>query len=189
MIVALLAIWNQREKNMNVLILLLWLVVPCLAAPAQAPAPAGLDAMKKIDFLAGQWQGDGWIEFGRGQRRTFSQNETVQSKLNGLLLVVDGLGKSKDPGREGAIIHQAYAVVSFDDKAKQFRWHAYTADGRYVETELKQVGEKTVQWSIGTNIRFMMNLSEKDQWLETGEITQDGTNWHKFFEMKLARVK
>ena len=52
--------------------------------------------------------------------------------------------------------------------------------------------EKTVQWSIptpGQNIRFTMNLNEKDQWLETGEFSPDGNKWMKFFEMKLQRVK
>lgn len=172
--------------------LLLWLCAHAITLNAQTPASPQRDAMKTLGFLAGQWQGEGWIEFGPGQRHTFTQTESVQPKLSGLLLVVDGLGKSKDPGREGAIIHQAYAVVSYDDKAKQFRWHAYTADGRYVETELKQTGERTLQWSMpspGRNIRFTMNLSEKDQWLETGELSQDGTNWHKFFEMKLMYVR
>jgi hypothetical protein len=28
--------------------------------------------MKKLDFLAGKWQGEGWIEYVQGQRRTFT---------------------------------------------------------------------------------------------------------------------
>lgn len=34
-----------------------------------------------------------------------------------------------------------------------------------------------------------LNLSQKDQWHETGEMSQDGTNWLKFFEMTLKRMK
>jgi hypothetical protein len=54
------------------------------------------------------------------------------------------------------------------------------------------IQEKVVQWSIqnpGSTIRFTMNLSEKDQWVETGEFSPDGAKWLKFFEMKLQRVK
>ena len=32
-------------------------------------------------------------------------------------------------------------------------------------------------------------MSEKDQWLETGEFSQDGKSWMKFFETKLQRAK
>lgn len=171
---------------------LLWLAALAISLSAQNSPQAAPDAMKKLDFLVGEWKGEGWIAFGTGERRTFTQSETIQPKLGGLLLQIEGLGKSKDPGKEGAIIHNAFAIVSYDDKAKQIRFHAYTADGRYVDTELKPVQEKTVQWTIpipGQTIRFTMNLSEKDQWLETGEFSPDGNKWMKFFEMKLQRVR
>jgi hypothetical protein len=183
---------KEHEKKMKRSCAILWILGLAISFPAQSSTSPSIDAMKKLDFLAGEWKGDGWIEFGPGQRRTFTQSETVQPKLNGLLLQIEGLGKSKDPGREGAIIHNAFAIVSWDEKAKQIRWHAYTADGRYVETELKPVQERVVQWSIvspGRTIRFTMDLSQKDQWLESGEFSQDGTKWMKFFEMKLQRVK
>lgn len=171
---------------------ILWLLVLAISLSAQHPTPPSREAMKKLDFLLGEWKGDGWIAFGSGERRTFTQSETIQAKLGGVLLQIEGLGKSKDPGKEGTIIHNAFAIVSYDDTAKQIRWHAYTADGRYIDTELKQLQERTVQWSIptpGQTIRFTMNLTEKDQWLETGEFSPDGTKWMKFFEMKLQRVK
>lgn len=169
-----------------------WILALATSLSAQNSPQPSMDAMKKLDFLVGEWKGEGWIAFGAAQRRTFTQSETIQPKLGGLLLQIEGLGKSKDPGKEGTIIHNAFAIVSYDDKAKQIRWHAYTADGRYVDTELKPLQEKTVQWSIptpGQNIRFTMNLNEKDQWLETGEFSPDGNKWMKFFEMKLQRVK
>ena len=147
---------------------------------------------EEAGFPRRRMEGGGLDRIGSAQRRTFTQSETIQPKLGGLLLQIEGLGKSKDPGKEGTIIHNAFAIVSYDDKAKQIRWHAYTADGRYVDTELKPLQEKTVQWSIptpGQNIRFTMNLNEKDQWLETGEFSPDGNKWMKFFEMKLQRVK
>ena len=32
------------------------------------------------------------------------------------------------------------------------------------------------------------SASQKDEWLETGDASRDGSTWRKFFEMKLARV-
>ena len=171
---------------------IVWLLALAMSPSAQNSPPPSMDAMKKLDFLVGEWKGEGWIAFGGGERRTFTQSETIQPKLGGMLLQVEGLGKSKDPGKEGKIIHNAFAIVSYDDKVKQIRWHAYTADGRYVDTDLKPIQEKVVEWSIqspGATIRFTMNLSEKDRWIETGEFSADGTKWMKFFEMKLQRVK
>ena len=49
--------------------LLLCLALP-LAALAQVPGQAQRGEMKKLDFLLGQWQGDGWFDLGQGQRRT-----------------------------------------------------------------------------------------------------------------------
>jgi hypothetical protein len=78
--------------------------------------------MKKLDFLVGQWKGEGWMEFAPGQRRTFKGTEVVQSKLDGLLLAVEGLhrGRVGDKGEE-SIVHNAFALVSYDDKAKRYR--------------------------------------------------------------------
>jgi hypothetical protein len=171
---------------------MLWLLALAISLSAQNSSRPSMDAMKKLDFLIGEWKGEGWIAFGSGEPRTFTQSETIRPKLDGLLLQIEGLGKSKYPGKEGTIVHNAFAIVSYDDKAKQIRWHAYTADGRYVDTDLKLLQERTVQWSIITpssTIRFTMNLSEKDQWVETGEFSPDGNKWMKFFEMKLQRVK
>jgi hypothetical protein len=171
---------------------LLWLLVFCVPLSAQTATSPQVEGMKKLDFLAGEWKGEGWISFGPGKPHTFTQIETVQAKLGGILLVVEGLGKSTEAGKEGTIVHNAFAVASYDDKAKQIRWHAYTADGRYVDTDLKPIQERVLQWSItspGSTIRFTINLSEKDQWFETGEFSQDGKSWMKFFEMKLQRTK
>src|SRR5438477_10107575 len=97
------------------------------SSPGQPPAPAAQrEAMKKLDFLVGEWKGEGWMEFAPGQRRTFRGTEVVQSKLDGLLLTIEGLHRGQVGGTgEGAVVHQAFALVSYDDKAKRYRCQAY----------------------------------------------------------------
>lgn len=172
---------------------LLALLALAIMVEAQTPGAAQRAEMKRLDFLLGQWQGEGWIMLGQGERRTFKQTETVQSKLDGLLMVVDGLGKGKTPEKqEEVVVHNAFAVVSYDNETKTFRWRAYRADGFALDTEGK-VGDKSLAWGFrspqGGDIRFTINLTEKDQWNEVGEFSRDGKSWIKFFEMTLQRMK
>src|SRR5947209_7734262 len=106
----------------------LLLTVGAGSSSAQPPAPAAQrEAMKKLDFLVGQWKGEGWMEFAPGQRRTFKGTEVVQSKLDGLLLAVEGLhrGQVGATGEE-AVVHHAFALVSYDGQAKRYRFQAFT---------------------------------------------------------------
>src|SRR5437870_1317462 len=86
-------------------------------SPAESPVVAQREAMKKLDFLVGEWKGEGWMEFVPDQRTTFKGTEIVQSKLDGLLLTIDGLHRGKLGGKgEEVVVHQAFGLLSYDDK-------------------------------------------------------------------------
>lgn len=163
-----------------------------LTSAAQAPPPPQAAEMKRLDFLVGRWEGEGWIALRPGGRHTFRQAENVERKLDGAALLVEGVGRSKDPGSAGAVVHNAFAVVSYDRKAGAFRWYALRAGGDPVDTQLK-VAENTLSWAApnpgGGGARFTVRLNEKGQWVEVGEFSRDGKTWQKFFEMTLDRVK
>jgi hypothetical protein len=168
------------------------LTTGALSAPGQPPAPAvQQDAMKKLDFLVGQWKGEGWMDVA-GQRRTFKGTEVVQRKLDGLLLAIEGLhrGQVGDKGEEG-IVHNAFALVSYDDKAKRYRFQAFTSRGTY-EDAVATVSKEKLVWGMKVpqfgEIRFTIKL-DKGRWLETGEVSRDGKTWQQFFEMTLRRAE
>ena len=169
---------------------LLLLVLPLTSAAQTPPLPKPAE-MKRLDFLVGQWQGEGWIMLGPNQRHTFRQTESVERKVDGTVLLIEGLGKSMDAGNAGAIIHSAFAVLSYDKDAKVFRWRAFRADGSSVDTEAK-VSENMLVWGFrdprAGSMRFTVRLNEKGQWFEIGEMSRDGQTWLKFFEMTLNRV-
>ena len=164
------------------------------SSPGQPPtAPAAQrDAMKKLDFLLGQWKGEGWMEFAPGQRRTFKGTEVVQSKLDGLLLAVEGVhrGQAGDKGKE-VVVHNAFGLVSYDDKAKRYRFQAFTGRGNYEDVEAK-VSERQLVWGMKIpqfgDVRYTIKLDDKGRWLEIGEVSRDGNTWRKYFEMTLQRV-
>ncbi|HEX8369712.1 MAG TPA: hypothetical protein VF604_14295 [Pyrinomonadaceae bacterium] len=141
--------------------------------------------MKKLESLAGQWKGAGWIQQG-AKRETFAGTETVQRKLDGLALLVEG----KFSNAEGKVIHETLAVLSFDPKAKGYRFRTYLASGMSGEHDFKLLAdgfEWGFQFPTGT-VRYIIKTNN-DVWLETGEFSKDGKTWMKFFEMKLEKVK
>src|SRR5918912_261925 len=56
-------------------------------------------AMEKLSFLVGHWSGEGWIQLGPGQRRAFTETESVQPKVGGALVQIEGLGKATIAGK------------------------------------------------------------------------------------------
>lgn len=55
------------------------------------------------------------------------------------------------------------------------------------------VVEGGFQWAFqgpqGISIRYTVKLTEKGEWFERGEMSQDGKSWRQFHEMTLRRVK
>jgi hypothetical protein len=162
------------------------------SAPGQLPPPsAQQDAMKKLEFLIGQWKGEGWMQIA-GQRRAFKGIEVVQRKLDGLLLVIEGLhsGQVGEKGEE-VIVHSAFALVSYDDKPKRYRFQAFTSRGTYEDAEA-QLSDGQLVWGMKVpqfgEVRYTIKLDDKGRWSEIGEVCRDGKTWQQFFEMTLRRV-
>jgi hypothetical protein len=184
-----------RRRIVPVFLLLLLMmagVEPLLAAEAQDAAAAQREAMKRLDAWVGQWQGSGWVLEGPSRnRQEFTITETVQSKLGGRTLLVEGVGRGKDP-KTGAEVdtHNTLAVLSYDEKAQTYRFRTHEARGRALDAEAKPI-EGGLEWGFrdettGATIRFTIHL-DGNRWHEVGEATRDGKTWHKFLEMTLQR--
>ncbi len=141
--------------------------------------------MKNLDRLIGQWKGAGWIQQG-AKRETFDGTETVQRKIGGLALLVEGNFKNK----EGVVIHDTLAVISPNMKTKTYDFQTYLANGMNGIQELKTI-EGGWQWGLqfpGGAMRYTIKI-ENDIWNEIGEMSRDdGKTWMKFFEMNLKKV-
>jgi hypothetical protein len=160
---------------------------------AQPPIAPTQQAMKKLDFLVGQWKGEGWLEFAPGQRRTFKGVEIVQLKLDGLILTIDGMHRGQVGGNgEEGVVHNAFALVTYDDKNKRYRFQGFTARGNHEDTEAKVTNGQIV-WGMKIpqfgDVRYVIKLDDKGRWFEIGEVSQDGKEPRRFFEMTLARVE
>jgi hypothetical protein len=152
----------------------------------QAQPSLQIDQVKKLAFMIGRWKGSGWIQMGPGKKSTFQQTEDVRSKLGGLLVEIEGHGINET----GANVHDALAIVSYDDKQSAFHFRAYDGQGRFVDAPAS-FEDGAFVWGFDQGpgrIRYHIRLNAKGQWHETGEFSRDGKNWQPVFEMTLDRV-
>ena len=56
-------------------------------------------AMKRLDFLVGEWYGQAFAARGPGVVVDLEQSEVAQFKLDGLVLMIEGVGRTKSDGK------------------------------------------------------------------------------------------
>jgi hypothetical protein len=166
-------------------------ICPCFAQlQLQRPGiEAQRAAMKRLDFLVGQWAGDVRLSHERGGLSELVQTEEAQYRSGGLVLEIEGAGLDK---YNGEVISRSLGVISYDDEKKSYRFRAWN-DGRYVETELKliQTG-KGLAWEYGfgdMRISHTMRINDSGEWIQTGEVITAAESPRKFLDVSLRRRK
>ena len=149
------------------------------------------EKMKALSFLVGEWEGTGSMQMGPGPKMNSKVKESVQFRLSGSALLVEGLGTARvsESGPEQNV-HEAIALITWDPKQNKYVMHAMTAKAGHVEPTL-EVGDKSLVWSFdsgtGGKVRYTIKINDKGQWVEDGEFSQDGKTWIKFMEMTLDK--
>src|SRR5882672_3909034 len=169
---------------MRFTLLALLLGVALICSAQQPNVAAQRDAMKKLEFLAGKWSGDALVSRGPGEPMKVVQSENVQFKLDGLVLLIEGTGRSAD----GKVVFQALATVSYDDSTSIYRFRAYN-DGRYLDTELKVIPQGFM-WGFEAGplkVSNSMRFNEKGEGVEVTESAYGSTPPRKSVEMVLKR--
>ena len=143
--------------------------------------------MKKLDFLVGKWTGDARITRGAGETTELLQTEEAAYKLDGLILVIEGIGRTKS---DGAPVLQALGVISYDDGTQTYHMRAFN-DGRFLETEIK-VWEpgKGLAWGFvfgEIKTKSVLRINQKGEWTELHEITIGSQPSRKLMEVAVGR--
>ena len=174
------------------LLIVVLLLSTAVHAQAPGPNPAELEAMKNLDYIVGRWEGESWILRPSGERFTSRGGETVQWKLSGKILLIEGLFKSTGPDGQEFVSHETLGVISYDPREGTYNFRTYVARGSVGDHKITLLGEHGWQWSLagsaGSTVRFTIQVTEDGKWHEIGERSTDGKNWQKFFEMTLSRV-
>jgi hypothetical protein len=176
-------------------------IVSSLLAPAGSAAQAAarpaepaarLEMMKNLEVWAGEWEGSGWSNLDGNRRVTFNVEERVQRKVGGTVLVAEGRSTTTEGTGTPTVTHDGIALVYFDEKTRQYRWHGHDVPSGTTETEVTLV-DGGFEWRIrpsagGGTVRFTIKFDEQ-RWHEVGEASADGTSWYRFMEMTLRRRK
>jgi len=178
-------------KNVALICLLLAGLISnkILAQPSEAVAK---EKMKPFIHWAGHWQGEGTIQMGPGPQKKSNVDEHLEFKLDGTVMLIEGIGKSVE-GNENKVVHHALAVLSFDQGTNQYKFNSYLKDGRSTQAWLNILEDGKYQWGFDIpngKIKYSITLdASKKAWNEIGEISNDnGATWVKFFEMNLRKV-
>jgi hypothetical protein len=162
------------------------LVLLGLALAAQNPPSKAADiqreAMRKLEFLVGRWRGPVTIVRGPGEPLHLTQTEDVESRLDGLVLLIEG----KSTATNGNAPFQALATIAFDEATHTYRFRAYN-EGHYLDTELT-VLPGGFSWGFAAgpaHIVNTMHLTGKGQWQEFTEVAVGGNPPMKSVDMLL----
>ena len=155
---------------------------------AQPPDPAAAKAaMARLDFMVGRWEGEAWQL--RGSERVQTRmTETVERKLDGSVLLVEGRGTVAVAGAEDRVVHHALGIISFDARSSKYAMRSYLGTGQSGDFEVTLVDDG-VSWTRdvpGGRIRNTARFTQKE-WHEVGEFSSDGQAWRQIMEIRLQR--
>lgn len=178
---------NARSLLVATTILIATTAVPLLAQPNAAGAVVDT-AMAPLTWLVGEWEGTGFMQTPQG-RQGAAVTERVESRLDGRVLIFEGIGRERAPdGTAGPVVHHALGVLTFDPDNARYAFRAYR-DGQLMDPEAS-LADGIFTWSFtvpGGRVRYRL-WTDSGEWLETGELSSDGATWRPFFEMRLRRT-
>ena len=133
------------------------------------------------------------MQMGQGEPKKSSVDERIEMKLDGTIMVVEGVGKAIDPStKQEMVVHHAFGVLSYDASGKNYKFKTYLKDGRGADAYFNIIGENKYEWGFdipsGGKTRYTITLDPiKKTWNEIGEYSRDSASWMKFFEMNLVK--
>jgi hypothetical protein len=161
-------------------------IMPCMAQSPRTPdVEAQRAAMKKLSFLIGKWSGSANVLRGPDRVVELAQTEEAQYRLDGLLLVIEGIGKSKTDGQPAL---QALGVISYDDANSSYKMRAFN-DGRWLETEVRLEGERlTWSFTLGDfKTNSTLQINQRGEWTEHAELTIGSQPPRKLMDLAVKR--
>ncbi|MGE0772895.1 MAG: hypothetical protein AB7K37_14360 [Cyclobacteriaceae bacterium] len=173
---------------MKKLILVSLVLLSVTFAIAQRPDMSAQckEAMKKLAYFVGDWQGTATVQSPQGPM-TLQQTEHIQWQMDGLLLQIEGIGRQNDQ-----IKFHAMAIVNFDPTDQQFKFKSFVKEGFSTNAYFKELKPNQFEWGFdvpsGGKTRYVITLDDqKGTWHETGEYSRDGNTWMRFIEMNLTK--
>lgn len=161
------------------------------ATPGQTLSGGAREQMAKLDFLVGEWKGQGWMYHYDGSKSEISQSMKVSREADGSALRVKETKRVRVAGFSDAPAQPHESTVSYDEQSKLYRWRVASSNRPGNPFEVKLLGPRSFQWVLHTRdgmLRTTINVNDNGEWHEEREsLRSDG--WVKLQETVLKRVK
>lgn len=170
---------------------------PPATKPDDAAPPIPPDAgMSHLQWMVGDWEGEGWVMVAPDQRETFTITENVEERLDGEVLLVEGYGTTSDEAGTTRPVHEALGVITFDPQDGGFSYRTFRKGSGQLDPVVEIQPEGGFDWTFEieagqrkAKTRYATRRLEDGRWRESGFISlDDGKTWAQFFEMTLSRV-
>jgi hypothetical protein len=178
----------RNSTLLSALALQACLVASVAAQPAAIDTAGKRQAMEKLAFIVGDWEGEATASLGPGRQVRLWQTEWVRPKLRGQILAVEGVGRLLTSNGPTDTLFNAWAVIDWAP-ARGYFMRSNVLDGRTGEFPL-EVTTNGFVWGFevpGGKVRYTMVLTPDNLWHEKGEFSRDGERWFPTMEMKLKR--
>ena len=150
------------------------------------------EAMQKLRWMIGSWAGKSFANIDNEKRVTYIR-ETVQSSLDNTILLINVRATDANSlSQKQSLAYTSFSVVSYDIAGKKYRWTSWRTNGRDYEEEPFIAGDNSFEYATkenGKGVRYKASLSNKGEFLETGEYQINNTSWQEFITMKLIKTK
>ncbi|WP_291778181.1 DUF1579 family protein [Cecembia sp.] len=143
------------------------------------------EAIGKLSFLVGNWEGEAKAATGPGEIQLINQHESVAVKLGGRMLMIEGKGY-----QNGDLVFNAIGLVTFDEGNQKYEMQSWLATGETTKAYFEERGDKKFEWGFplpNGQVRYLISLDEEGRWKEKGEFSPDGNTWYPSFEMLLTK--
>jgi len=156
-------------------------------APQKPNVDAQRTAMNKLGFLVGRWSGEALVLRGPGLYLDLDQTEEAQFQLDGLVLMIEGVGRTRPDGKAAL---QALGLISFDDASGSYRIRAFN-DGRWLESAVEVFDEsRAISWGFAVgeiSTKSILRINDKGEWTELAKLTIGTRPPQKLIELTVRR--
>lgn len=153
-------------------------------APLQsAQTNPTVEAMKKIEWMVGDWVGTGWQESG-GKRTEYKAHEIIEKKAGGAVIVDTLKHWIGDEAKPEKVVFEGFGVFRYDENAKTYEFVDHFATGGVQKNTFQLVDGKLVS-TLEAGIT--LEVSVKDGvWTEVATREVNGKKT-PFFGLSMKR--
>ncbi len=139
-------------------------------------------AMEKLNFLVGNWAGEGLSYSADGSVSKYHDEEFIRYDLDRQILLINARGS-----QDGKTTYQLHTVIYFDSKTGHYIYSPYSANGTRPFTCTLTNEDQFICYTKNRDFRLTFQRLDSGIWNEFGE-RKNGDTWRKTFETKLSAV-